>query len=440
MSDYQQLLAELPSDWSTLPINEVGEVISGGTPSRNNPSYWGGGIPWVTPSEVTGLAQKHLEYTEEKITTEGLAQSGAKLLPVNSLLITTRASLGAAALNSVPATTNQGFKSIAFGNHFSPHYYYHWSAKLKSELVRLASGTTFLEISGSEFRKVSVPVPPWTEQTHIARILDTVDTQIQKTEALIAKLEKVKEGLLHDLLTRGIDENGQLRPSPEQAPELYKDSPLGLIPREWVCDQLKWFVPTADYGISSSLSDSGEVPVLRMNNFQDGEASLGSLKFSPASSISGLTLQYGDVLFNRTNSIDHVGRTGIWRGQLPRVSFASYLVRLNPDQEKLSPEYLNFWLNLNSTKNMVKRYATPGVHQVNVNPTNLRKVYMAAPSSIREQLKVVDALLGLNKKINKEQHAAAKLKSEKTALMDDLLTGRVRVTPLLEQGQPTTSA
>ncbi|WP_081619221.1 restriction endonuclease subunit S [Thioalkalivibrio sp. ALE23] len=316
--------------------------------------------------------------------------------------------------------------------------YLYYRVNRESYWPRSGSAQPF--IKPSDVRNCWVAHPPIDQQKIIASILDTLNTQIQKTEALIAKLEKVKEGLLHDLLTRGIDENGQLRPSPEQAPELYKDSPLGLIPREWVCDQLKWFVPTADYGISSSLSDSGEVPVLRMNNFQDGEASLGSLKFSPASSISGLTLQYGDVLFNRTNSIDHVGRTGIWRGQLPRVSFASYLVRLNPDQEKLSPEYLNFWLNLNSTKNMVKRYATPGVHQVNVNPTNLRKVYMAAPSSMKEQVKVVDALLGLNKKIKKEQHAVAKLKSEKTALMDDLLTGRVRVTPLLEHAETGTPA
>src|SRR5690554_3782298 len=170
MSDYQQLLAELPCDWSTLPIEEIGEVVSGGTPSRDNPRYWGGEIPWVTPGEVTGFGRKHLEETDEKITTEGLAQSGAKLLPPNSLLVTTRASLGAAVLNAALATTNQGFKSITFTNSFSPDYYYHWASKLKGELVRLASGTTFLEISGSQFRKISVPVPPRAEQRLIAHL------------------------------------------------------------------------------------------------------------------------------------------------------------------------------------------------------------------------------------------------------------------------------
>lgn len=137
MSDYQRLLAELPNDWHTLPIEDIGEVISGGTPSRGNPRYWGGESPWVTPGEVTGFGRKHLEETDEKITAEGLAQSGAKLLPANSLLVTTRASLGAAVLNAAPASTNQGFKSIAFTKHFSPDYYYHWSTKLKDELVRL---------------------------------------------------------------------------------------------------------------------------------------------------------------------------------------------------------------------------------------------------------------------------------------------------------------
>lgn len=331
---------------------------------------------------------------------------------------------------------------VLSGFQVSTAYLRHYiSGGLRKRLERQHAGSVIQFIKFSDLDDFPVRLPKQgVEQRLIAHILDTLDTQIHKTEALIAKLEKVKEGLLHDLLTRGIDESGRLRPSPEQAPELYKESPLGLIPKEWVCERLKWFVPTIDYGISTSLSDKGEAPVLRMNNIQNGEAELSSLKFTEEHKINGLELRYGDVLFNRTNSLEHVGRTGIWREQITKAGFASYLVRLNNDKKILNEEYLNFWLNLKETKNRMKRYATPGVHQVNVNPTNLRKVYMAAPSDIKEQLRVVDILLESNHGLQKEQCLVEKLKSKKLALMDDLLTGRVRVTPLLDQAQTTTPA
>lgn len=92
----------------------------------------------------------------------------------------------------------------------------------------------------------------------------------------------MKQGLLHDLLTRGIDENGQLR-DPIRHPDLFKDSPLGRIPKEWVVVALGIVVPKAEYGISSSLSEEGEIPILRMNNFFEGEADISDLKYSNSS-------------------------------------------------------------------------------------------------------------------------------------------------------------
>src|SRR6185312_13475995 len=102
----------------------------------------------------------------------------------------------------------------------------------------------------------------------------------------------------------------------------FQNSPVGRIPVDWVPNPLAHFVPTAEYGISDSLGDSG-IPVLRMNNFKDGEAELGDVKYTGATVPDKLWLRPGDVLFNRTNSWQHVGRTGIWRGQLERATFAS---------------------------------------------------------------------------------------------------------------------
>ncbi|WP_412852059.1 restriction endonuclease subunit S [Ectothiorhodospira shaposhnikovii] len=444
MSDYPQLLSELPSDWSILFIEEIGEVISGGTPSRSNPRYWGGEIPWVTPGEVTGLGRKCLEKTDEKITTEGLVRSGAKLLPPNSLLITTRASLGAAALNAAPATTNQGFKSIAFTKDFSADYYYHWSTKLKDELVRLASGTTFLEISGSQFRKICVPAPPHAEQLKIACILDTLDTQIQKTEALIAKLEKVKEGLLHDLLTRGIDENGQLRPSPEQAPELYKDSPLGLIPREWgvgSLGDLSEIVSGVTLGGKSGSSSWPLVPYLRVANVQDGYFDLSEVKLIRVSSvdIEKYRLLPGDVLMNEGGDFDKLGRGSLWQGQIGLCIHQNHVFRVRANPSILNPHFLTAFSSSAMGKSYFIRSSKQSTNLASINSTQLKDFQIPLPAKAEQEL-IVTELRIMASKMESEKSLLDKLITQKTGLMNDLLTGHVRVTPLLDQAETPTPA
>jgi type I restriction enzyme S subunit len=108
---------------------------------------------------------------------------------------------------------------------------------LKADMVRLASGTTFLEISKADFSRIRTNRPKHPEQRRIAFVLDTMDEAIAKTEAVIAKLKQVRAGLLHDLLTRGLDENDQLR-DPIAHPEQFQDSPLGCIPRDWVTAEI----------------------------------------------------------------------------------------------------------------------------------------------------------------------------------------------------------
>ncbi len=164
-----------------------------------------------------------------------------------------------------------------------------------------------------------------------------------------------------------------------------------------------------------------------MSNLEGGEIVLSELKGSASAEASGLLLQPLDVLFNRTNSIDHVGKTAIWRGQLERASFASYLVRLVVDRDRLRPEYLNLWLNLPRTQRLIRRYATPGVSQVNINPTNLRKTWIALPAKLSEQGHIVRILDIHDARIRAEEATLEKLRRVKRGLMEDLLTGRVRV-------------
>src|SRR5438093_12421480 len=110
-------MKDMAADWDDVAIENLGEIVGGGTPSRANPSFWNGLIPWVTPSEITALRGKYLWNTQEKITSDGLVGSAAKLLPVDSVIVSTRATLGETAIAAVPLATNQGFKSIIPNEH-----------------------------------------------------------------------------------------------------------------------------------------------------------------------------------------------------------------------------------------------------------------------------------------------------------------------------------
>lgn len=435
MSDYRTTLNELPADWNVRRIDEIGSVVSGGTPSRDVPAYWNGRVAWVTPGELTRLDSKHICATNECITEAGLANSGATLLPPGSLLVTTRATLGAAAINGMPIATNQGFKSVVFRNGHLSDYYYHWTRKLKVELERRASGTTFAEISGSEFKSIEVPVPPAAEQSAIARVLDTLDTQIEKTQALVAKLEQVKEGLLHDLLTRGVDENGELRPSAEEAPELYKESALGLIPRGWdvrAIGSLAERVTNGFVGVATPhyVSEDRGIAYLYGNNIRADKIDLRkvlhvSRSFHQTQSKS--QLRHGDML---TVQSGHIGTTAIFDQSLGEANcHALIITRFR--SANVDPWFVSLYLN--STLGMRRQNRIfIGSTILHINTSDLAKFPVPLPT-LAEQGLCVSHANSIQTRIDFEEAKYRKLLSQKTGLMDDLLTGRVRVTPLLER-------
>ena len=307
--------------------------------------------------------------------------------------------------------------------------HYLTSESFQNLMRQQSSGTTATGIQRAKLETLAVKFPiSKLEQAKIAEVLSATDRAIEQTEALITKQRCIRIGLIQDVLTRGIDEHGNIR---DERTHQFKDSPLGRIPAEWISAPLSHFVPSAEYGISTSLGESG-IPVLRMNNFVDGAADLSELKYTDRPVPEKLWLRWGDVLFNRTNSWEHVGRTGMWRDECESATFASYLVRLNPDKTILSSELLNIWLNWSKIQIKMRRFATPAVQQVNINPTNLRRMPAAFPSRIEEQTEVITRLNKHSEILHNTQAVLKKLQSLKTGIMQDLLTGRKRVTALLE--------
>ncbi len=166
----------LPENWILGKLGDITEIVGGGTPSRDNPLYFAGDIPWVTPTDVTRLNDLWVDETAESITLHGLNNSSSVLLPVGTVLMTSRATIGVTAINRRPMSTNQGFANFICNEQvLFNEYLAYWLPAIKQRLIQLAGGTTFKEISRSSLSKVEIPLPPLPEQRHIVTILREAD-------------------------------------------------------------------------------------------------------------------------------------------------------------------------------------------------------------------------------------------------------------------------
>ena len=194
-------IGEIPEEWGVEKLGNIVEVISGATPKTNINEYWDNGdIYWATPTDITSNG-KYISITEKTITESGLKNCSAKLLPIGSILMSSRATIGERCINTVPMATNQGFKSLVCKARVNNEFIYYYIDILKEKLIGLASGSTFLEVSKKVVEDVKVAVPSLEEQEKIVSILSEIDDKIHEYENKKQKLEELKKGLMQQLLT-----------------------------------------------------------------------------------------------------------------------------------------------------------------------------------------------------------------------------------------------
>ena len=183
---------EFSGEWVTKSINDLAVVIGGGTPDTTVKSYWDGEIQWFTPSEIG--KNKYVDSSLRTITEVGLNNSSAKLLPPNTILLSSRATIGECSLSLRECATNQGFQSLVSKKCYVDFLYYLIQTK-KKDLIRKSCGSTFLEISANEVRKIQVSVPSDVEQQKIAELLSLIDERIATQNKIIEDLKKLKSAI-----------------------------------------------------------------------------------------------------------------------------------------------------------------------------------------------------------------------------------------------------
>ncbi len=422
-----------PETWEEVTLGQFGEIVSGGTPDRNNPAYWNGDILWVTPSEITVNNGKYLYDTRERITKAGLNASSAKLLPEKSLLITSRATLGELAIAAKPISTNQGFKSIIPNEVTDPVFAFYLVKTLKSEMVRLASGTTFLEISKSDFSRITAHRPQLFEQTRIAYVLDTMDKAIAATEAMIAKLKQVRAGMLHDLLSYGLDENGQLR-DPIAHPEQFKDSPLGRLPRDWDVGPFSKIAIVNPPTPATGLSPFNTISFIPMQDV-DEEGNWVHRQSKKLIDCGGGYTPFieGDVLFAKITPCMENGKGCHARDLVNGFGLGSTEFHVLRAKTNASARFLFHWSMTKTTRTKALAYMTGSAGQQRVEAGFFNLFVIPIPP-FRERELIANVIDDVDKQIETSRNELDKIKALKIGLQDDLLTGRVRVPETIMEG------
>ena len=233
--------AATSSDWHQTTIGDIAQVVGGGTPSTKVPANFDGDIPWLTPKDLSGPHDRYVARGARNLSQQGLDSSSAKLLPADSVLLSTRAPIGYVALAKNPISTNQGFRSLIANENCDPQYLYYWLTANTEELERHASGTTFRELSGTSLKNIRLQLPPLHEQRRIARILGALDDKIELNRRISRTLEAIAQTLFKswfvDFDPVQAKANGQPTNLPPEIdalfPNNFQDSELGPIPEGW---------------------------------------------------------------------------------------------------------------------------------------------------------------------------------------------------------------
>ncbi len=400
-----------PEGWRDLPLSELATVVGGGTPSRSQPAYWNGDVPWATPTDVTGLKGRIISETNSTITDEGLANSSSVLLPPRSLLMTTRATIGACAVNQVSMATNQGFQSLVPKEGARVEFLYYLIQHHKRRLERLAAGSTFLEVSKRTIRDFRVVAPPLPEQRKISAILSSVDDAIEKTQSVIDQVQVVKRGLMQELLTRGL---------PGRHTRFNKTE-MGEIPEGWIIKtvaEVGKVVTGSTPNTSNQVFWNGTIPFVTPADLGGTKVRITGRSVSEEGLAQVREIPSGTVM---VTCIGSIGKLGI---AVERCCTNQQINSIIPGNSILS-EYLHYALSLTS-RTLV---GLAGVTAVPIVSKSRFLTLRILVPSLAEQEQIARVLSGADYLIEVNQARLAALTEVKQALMPILLTGELRVTP-----------
>lgn len=352
------------SAWPMFRLGECAEIVSGATPSTSEPSYWGGGISWATPKDLSELDGIYIADTPRKITDRGLQSCAAAVLPPESVLFSSRAPIGHVAINTMPMATNQGFKSfIPNRDRLDAKYLYYWLRANRQYLESLGNGATFKEVSKAVVSRIEIPLPPLPEQQRIAAVLDKADALRAKRRAAIQKLDELTQAIFLDMFG-----------DPIANPRRFPMRPLiDLVDR----------ARPISYGILMPGPDQSiGINYVRVIDMQDGGINLSGIRKTTieiSNNFRRSLLKTGDLLMSIRG---HVGRFAVVPAELDGANITQDTARLSVTgadpvfvRECLRTQGFQYWM----------RQRTKGVAVRGINLGDVKVMPIITPQATEQE-------------------------------------------------------
>ena len=368
------------SKWKPVKLGEICEIVTGSTPSTLKQEYWDGSFYWVTPAEISD-GDYYIERTQRKLTEAGISSAGLRIMPVGTVLLSSRAPIGKVAITAVEMACNQGFKNLICEEKIHNRFLYYFLKNNKHYLNSLGRGATFKEISKSIVCEIEIPLPPLEEQKRIANILDKASNLIDLRKQQLEKMDLLIKSKFIDMFGDPVK-----NPKGWKVKSL-KDIALGKL----------------SYGSGASATEYDlNVRYIRITDINE-KGCLNDFKVSPNEISDEYILREGDILFARSGAT--VGKTFRYSEKYGKCIYAGYLIRLVPNQKIVLPDYIYYFSRtdyyLSFVKQSMKTVAQPNINaqqygalQIPIPPLFLQNQFASFVEKVEKQKTVMQQSLG----------------------------------------------
>lgn len=406
-------IGAIPTDWNVYRLGEICSFYSGGTPNTSIKSYYGGDIKWITSSD---LNKKVINDVEGRITKEGLDNSSAKIVEKGNLLLALYgATAGIPAITNINAAINQAVLAI-LPRKSNPSFLFHKFTYLKDWLINTFTQGGQPNLSGEIIKNIKFALPELSEQFEISKVLDDLDSLIQKTEKLIEKKRVIRKGLIHNLLS------GTQR--------------LHGFENNWVTEKLTelcWFQEGP--GVRTSQFTNSGVKLLNGTNINKNQLNLDTTeRYIPSKLANGAYAHFladnDDIVIASSGiSVEKFDEkvAFVEKKDLPLCMNTS-TIRFKSYSNKMTKEYLFYFLQSDSFKKHIGEQAT-GSAQLNFGPYHLNRLSVHLPKDIDEQTAIAETLSFVDSEIHLLDKKLVKYNQIKQGAMQVLLTGKIRLNP-----------
>ncbi len=422
-------MSRIPTAWATERLKDVAAINAVALSAGTDPDYE---IDYLEISNVDYHGIVDPNAIERLRFEDAPSRARRQVAPGSTVISSVRPNLQAVAFfPDAPAhlVCSTGFNVVEpWPSKLWPKFAYYCllSENARQYFEAASTGVGYPAIGDKEFNAITVPLPPLPEQQRIAAYLEAscaaIDAAVAAKRRQLETLDMLRGSIIETAVTRGANARARLR-------QIDQDW-IGSLPEHWTVARIKRVISRVDYGISVSTEQEGRYPVLKMGNIQAGEIVFSKMEFVD-DVIDQLLLEKNDLLYNRTNSPDQVGKAALFRGSKEdSVTFASYLVRLRVNH-RITPEFLNYAVNCGGFLAYARRLAIPSVQQSNLNSTRYCRLLVPLPP-VAEQEAICayldDKLAGVQRIVAGIEAQIATLTAYRKSLIHECVTGRRRVT------------